>query len=224
MPNRSRPAARRLLAGLTWALVLLALWVWGRDITDGQGIAGPATGDIAAVGRPAGARLPPSYAPLATSRPGLVEILSVGVRAPVVPRGLDGNGGVDPPPFSKPGLVGWFAGGPAPGAAGAAVLVGHLDTRSQRAVFYRLGDVKPGEQVRVSREDGSVAEFTVEAVQVFTKSRFDPKQAYGPRKPGRAELRLITCGGDYDPQHHTYTANVVVSAYLTGARTPPPTV
>ncbi|MYV60994.1 class F sortase, partial [Streptomyces sp. SID4931] len=47
--------------------------------------------------------------------------------------------------------------------------------------------------------------------------------AYGPREDGRAELRLITCGGTYDHKTRSYTANVVVSAYLTGARGVPDT-
>ncbi|MFI1966048.1 class F sortase [Streptomyces pathocidini] len=207
----------RLIAGLTWGVVLLGLWLWGREITDGQGIAGPATGDVAAVGRPAGAQLPPSYVPLADARPERLDIASVGVRAPVIERGLDKDGAVDPPPYSQPGKVGWYDGGVTPGAAGTALLVGHVDTDSRPAVFHRLARVKPGERVRVAREDGSVAEFTVEAVEVFTKDRFDPKRVYGPRDRGRAELRMITCGGRYDAKARAYSANVVVSAYLTGA-------
>ena len=68
------------------------------------------------------------------------------------------------------------------------------------------------------RTDGTVAEFTIDDVQVFTRDRFDAHKAYGPRKDGRAELRLITCGGTFDRASHEYTANVVVSAYLTGEK------
>ncbi len=78
--------------------------------------------------------------------------------------------------------------------------------------------MKPGEQVEVVRDDGSVAEFTVDDVQVVTRERFDAGKAYGPRVAGRAELRLITCGGTYDQKTRSYSANVVVSAYLTGTR------
>lgn len=39
---------------------------------------------------------------------------------------------------------------------------------------------------------------------------------YGQRQADRAELRLITCGGTFDRKTGAYTANVVVSAYLTG--------
>ncbi|MET8767643.1 sortase, partial [Streptomyces sp. NPDC004658] len=102
-------------------------------------------------------------------------------------------------------------------AAGAALLVGHVDTATRPAVFYRLSTVKPGERIRVFRADGKVAEFTVDDIRVLPRDGFDARQAYGPRRPGRAELRLITCGGSFDRATRSYTANVVVSAYLTGA-------
>ncbi|MFE9454915.1 class F sortase [Streptomyces sp. NPDC006739] len=208
----------RLLTGVTWAVLLLGLWLWGRGVSDvRQSASGPATGDIAAVGRPApGARLPPAAAPLGQALPQRLDIPGLGVQAPVVARGLDGQGAVDPPPFDQPGVVGWYGSGTRPGAVGTAVMVGHVDTESRPAVFYRLRTLRPGGTIRVARSDGTVAEFTVDDVRVLPRAHFDARQAYGPRKPGRAELRLITCGGTFDRAGHTYTANVVVSAYLTG--------
>lgn len=141
----------------------------------------------------------------------------MGVQAPVVARGLDGRGAIDPPPFDQPGVVGWYASGAKPGAAGTALMVGHVDTETRPAVFYRLSTVKPGDTVRVMRDDGTVAEFTVDDVQVLPRDHFDARQAYGVRESGRAELRLITCGGTFDRADRSYTANVVVSAYLTGS-------
>ncbi|MFF5315818.1 class F sortase, partial [Streptomyces massasporeus] len=44
-------------------------------------------------------------------------------------------------------------------------------------------------------------------------------RVYGPHERGRAELRLLTCAGTFDRASGTYSANTVVSAYLTGART-----
>ncbi|MGC5342279.1 class F sortase [Streptomyces sp. DT171] len=217
MAAPDRPAGGgRMLTGVTWAVLLLGLWLWGRDITDGSGGPAPTTGDVAAVGRPIGVRLPPAHAPLRAAVPERVEIPSVGISAPVVPRGLDRGGGIEPPSFDTPQTVGWYDGGTKPGAAGAALLVGHVDTETRPAVFYPLSAAHPGEQVRVVRSDGSVAEFTIDDVQVFTREHFDAQKAYGPRKDGRAELRLITCGGTYDRATREYTANVVVSAYLTG--------
>ncbi len=136
----------------------------------------------------------------------------------MVARGLDARGAVDPPPYDQPGVVGWYRAGPKPGATGPALLVGHVDTETRPAVFYRLSTLKAGEAVRVFRADGKVAEFTVDDVRVLPRDGFDARQAYGPREPGRAELRLITCGGSFDRASGSYTANVVVSAYLTGTR------
>ncbi|MFF4185884.1 class F sortase [Streptomyces sp. NPDC001691] len=209
----------RLVTGLAWAVLLLGLWLWGRDVSGGSGsTSGPITGDIAAVGRPLGAPLPPAHDPLRGAAPQRVEIPSIGIAAPVVPRGLDAEGAVDPPPYNRPGTVGWFDGGARPGEAGAALLVGHVDTESKPAVFYGLSAARAGQQVKVTAADGTVAEFTIDDVRVFPRSHFDAATVYGPRQRGRAELRLITCGGTYDRRTKAYTANVVVSAYLTDAR------
>ncbi|NDZ64049.1 class F sortase [Streptomyces cyaneofuscatus] len=217
MSAPDRPAGTgRLLTGVAWAVLLLGLWLWGRDASGGM--SAPTTGDVAAVGRPLGAPLPPAHEPVEGAAPRSVEVPSVGIDAPVVRRGLDQDGAIDPPPYDLPQTAGWYGKGTEPGAEGAALLVGHVDTDTRPAVFYGLSAVRPGEKVKVTREDGSVAEFTVDDVQVVTRERFDAEKAYGPRVDGRAELRLITCGGKYDQKSRSYTANVVVSAYLTGAR------
>ncbi|MGW2086706.1 class F sortase [Streptomyces sp. NPDC001880] len=209
----------RLLAGVVWAVLLLGLWLWGRGVTDGSGASSaPTTGDVAAVGRPLGVPLPPPHDPIEGAVPERVEIPSIGVEAPVVARGLDKDGAIDPPPFDTPQTVGWFGGGTEPGAKGPALLVGHVDTETRPAVFYGLSAARPGAKVEITRADGTVAEFTIDDVQVFTRARFDADKAYGPRKDGRAELRLITCGGAYDRASRSYDANVVVSAYLTGEK------
>ncbi|MFJ2869115.1 class F sortase [Streptomyces sp. NPDC087298] len=209
----------RLPAGVAWAVLLLGLWLWGRGSADGSGTgSAPTTGDIAAVGRPLGVALPPPHDPIEGAVPERVEIPSIGVRAPVVARGLDEDGAIEPPPFDTPRTVGWYGGGTEPGAKGPALLVGHVDTETRPAVFYGLSAVRPGARVEVTRTDGTVAEFTVDDVQVFTRARFDADNAYGPRQDGRAELRLITCGGTFDQKSNEYDANVVVSAYLTGEK------
>ncbi|KUF17205.1 sortase [Streptomyces silvensis] len=208
----------RLLMGVVWALLLVGMWLWGNDITDVRGgLSGPTTGDVAAVGRPGGADLPPAREPLAAARPQRIDVPTLGVRAPVVARGLDIDGSIAPPAYTTAGTVGWYGGGVRPGAAGTSLFVGHVDTDRRPAVFYHLSTLRPGAKVRVTRDDGSVAEFTVDDVRVLGRDDFSAKAAYGPRERGRAELRLITCGGTFDRVSRTYSANVVVSAYLTGA-------
>ncbi|MFF3844696.1 class F sortase [Streptomyces sp. NPDC002328] len=207
----------RLLTVLAWALLLLGLWLWGREVSDVRpGESTAATGVVAGVGRADVGPLPPAAEPLRGALPRRVDIPELGVQAPVVARGLDARGAIDPPPYDQAGVVGWFAAGVRPGAAGAALMVGHVDTETRPAVFYKLSTLEAGGTIRIARDDGEIAEFTVDDVAVVPRERFDARQAYGVREPGRAELRLITCGGTFDRATRSYTANVIVSAYLTG--------
>ncbi|MDG4863161.1 class F sortase [Streptomyces sp. T-3] len=216
MADERSPVSTRLLTGLAWVVLLAGLLLWGSDLTDMPESA-PSIGDVSGIGQHADIQLPPAHKPLPPARPHRIDIPAIGVQAPVVKRGLDADKAIDPPPYDQKGLVGWYGGGVKPGAKGAALFVGHVDTETQPAVFYNLSTLRPGQQIRVTRADGSLAEFTVEDVQVFTRDRFDAQQAYGQREPDRAELRLITCGGTFDRAAKAYTSNVVVSAYLTGA-------
>ncbi|GHB41192.1 class F sortase [Streptomyces cirratus] len=209
----------RLLIFAAWTVLVFGLWLWGREITGVPAApAGQAGGSGAVV-----PGLPAVHSPLAAAPPARLDVPSLGIQAPVISRGLDREGAIEPPPYENPGTVGWWSGGTQPGRAGTALLVGHVDTRSKPAVFYGLSTVQRGEKVGVVRSDGSVAEFTIEDVRVYERAGFDPGKAYGPKVPGRAELRLVTCGGTYDKKAKQYSANVVVAAYLTGVKGGPGT-
>lgn len=223
------PADTRARAdGRTWAavgvaLLLLAAWLLGQHGRYGFAAGASAASEAAGKARtapPAAAGRPShpyaAHAALPAADPVRLDIPSLGIHAPVVRRGLT-DGTIDPPPYSMPGVTGWYAGGPAPGAAGAALIVGHVDTETGPAVFLRLGDARPHAEVDVTRADRSVAVFTVEAVEVVPKAHFDAARVYGSATPGRPELRLITCGGTFDPAAHAYTANLVVYAALTSS-------
>lgn len=207
--------------GRTWAtagvvLLLLAAWLFGHGhggapvATAGLGRAPTAVADHPA--RVYAARLP-----LPASPPVRIDVGSIGLHAKVVPRGLV-DGAVDPPPYSTPEVAGWYRDGPTPGQNGAALIVGHVDTETRAAVFYALSTVRKGALVAVTRADGTVAEFSVEAVEVVEKDRFDADRVYGTGDTDRPELRLITCGGTFDRAKQAYSANVVVYAALTGSR------
>jgi hypothetical protein len=124
--------------------------------------------------------------------------------------GLDiGADGVLQPPID-PDLAGWFVRGAAPGEPGPAVIAGHVDSRSGPAVFYRLDELAAGDRVEVARSDGQVFAYRVVTVESHPKNAFPTTRVYGP-SPG-PELRLITCGGDFDRRSRHYLDNVVVTA------------
>ena len=152
---------------------------------------------------------------LPESDPVAVSIPRIGVRSPLDDLGLKTDGTMKLPP---PARAGWFPGGAAPGALGPAVITGHVTWDGAPAVFYRLGTMRRGDQVSVTRKDGRTAVFTVTRVARFSKSQFPSRAVYGAID--HAGLRLITCGGTYDAARNSYLDNVVVFARLTAARGP----
>jgi len=148
---------------------------------------------------------------LAASPPVSIDIPSIGVRTSnLVNLERVRDGSLESPrDFSS---VGWYTAGPAPGQLGPAILAGHVDSHNGPAIFYRLGALKPGARVSVSRGDGSTATFAVDRVQRFPKDRFPTALVYGTTN--RAELRLITCGGSFDQKSGHYVDNVVAFAHL----------
>ncbi|NUR85244.1 MAG: class F sortase [Nonomuraea sp.] len=157
-------------------------------------------------------RLKGVAAPMAPARPYAVYIPSIGVAAPLMELGLDAAGAIQNPPFTPSNLAGWYRYGPVPGQRGAAVITGHLDTKSGPAVFEYLRNVKKGAQIQVLRADRSVAVFVVDRVEHTPKATFPTRKVYGKLTyPG---LRVITCGGSFDAQAHSYRENTIVYAHL----------
>ncbi|MFF4014168.1 class F sortase [Streptomyces sp. NPDC001843] len=169
----------------------------------------------AAEGRPEPAEERLESPALAPSPPTRIRIPAIRVNAPLMGLGLTSSGSLDVPPAGNKNLAGWYEAGITPGERGTAIVAGHVDNTEGPAVFYDLGGLRRGAAIEVDRQDGSVAVFTVDAVEVYSARDFPDKKVYGPAK--RPELRVITCGGGYS-KLTGYQGNVVVFAHLTGSR------
>lgn len=148
--------------------------------------------------------------PAAAVRPTRLHIPSLGVRSDLVDLILNAAGTLEPP--ASPAVPGWFTGAAIPGEPGPAVLAGHVDSRTGPGVFFALKDLRVGAEVVVERSDGRTARYRVVEVLVVAKADFPTARVYGPTPV--PELRLITCGGDFDRRTGRYLGNVVVSAVL----------
>ncbi len=144
--------------------------------------------------------------------PTVLRIPRIGVTTELVRLGLDRAGALAAPDVFE--RAGWFEAGPVPGDRGPAVLAGHVDSRDGPAVFFRLKELREGDEVLVDRSDGTTAVFGVASVRTFPKDQFPTAEVYGPT-PG-AELRLVTCGGPFDRAGGRYLDNVIVHAVPTG--------
>jgi sortase family protein len=157
----------------------------------------------------------PTATPVA--RPVSLQIPDIGVRTDLVRLGLTAAGTLQVPPTAA--VAGWYTGSPRPGAIGAAVIAGHIDSASGPGVFFRLRLLRPGDLVYVRRSGGSLAVFEVTAVRSYLKTRFPTRAVYGAVP--NAQLRLITCGGTFDQATGHYLSNVIVFATLrAGGRGP----
>ena len=106
--------------------------------------------------------------------------------------------------------VGWYRFGPVPGAAGSAVIVGHVDARTQGpGAFFRLSSLRPGNAIVVWLSDGARRSFSVDALRQYRKAALPPIIF---RRRGPPQLALITCGGPFDQASRHYRDNVVVYA------------
>ena len=154
-----------------------------------------------------------SYQP--TRVPVRLKIPEIGVDTGLQRLGREKDGTVAVPEGPhKWDMAGWYAGGARPGDPGSAVLLGHVDSTAGPAVFYRLRELRRGDEIRVVRADGSTVRFAVERVARYPKTRFPTDDVYYPALTPR--LRLVTCGGSFDPAARSYRANVIVFARLTG--------
>lgn len=145
----------------------------------------------------------------AVGDPVRLRIPSLGLSTSLIPLRLDRrNKLIAPERFD---VAGWNRSGPEPGERGAAVIAGHVDSRSGPAVFHRLGDLRPGAAIHVDTDRGRTLTFTARGLERHAKTAV-PDSVYRPTPT--PELRLITCGGTFDPTRRSYRDNVIVHAHL----------
>ena len=152
--------------------------------------------------------------PLGPSRPVRIRIASIGVNTVVNPLGKNQDGSLAvPQPGPRLDQAAWYDGSPTPGQPGPAIIEGHVDSVQGPSVFFRLGALRPGQKVEVTRSDGLHLEFVVDAVRDFPKSSFPTSLVYGGKNLSRPSLRLITCS-DFDESTHHHVGNEVVFLHL----------
>ena len=71
-----------------------------------------------------------------------LQIPAIGVSTPLVKLGRLPDGSLEVPKDWD--TAGWYDGGPRPGQPGPAVILGHVDSKTGPAVFYRLRALRPG--------------------------------------------------------------------------------
>ncbi len=89
------------------------------------------------------------------------------------------------------------------------VVAGHLDSKTGPAVFYHVQDLRFGDRVFISFDDGSNTSYTVRQIERIDKDKFPSQRVYNS---GKGEVRLVTCGGKFNKHTGHYEDNIVVYA------------
>jgi Sortase domain len=221
MPDLAHPGSSRLGIACVW-LIGAGLMVIGLNAELHHWAPPPVPPSSAAIshGAVTAAQRGMIGAPMGRSLPVTVAIPTIRVRARIIPLGLDPGGGVAVPSLNTPFLTSWYDRGSAPGEPGPAVLFGHVDSaKVGPAVFYRLGDLRPGDLVYVTRTDRRTAVFRVNAVEMYSERNFPVGKVYG--FTSGPTLRLITCGGTFDDGTHHYLDRIIAFAVYQGQQPGP---
>jgi hypothetical protein len=144
----------------------------------------------------------------AVAAPARLRIPALRVDSPLETLGLHPDGSIAVP--ADPGRAGWFTGGPRPGQAGPAVILGHVDSRTGPGIFAGLAGLRGGAVVRIDRADGSTVTFRVTGITRVAKEAFPTDLVYAPTL--HPALRLVTCGGAFDRARGSYRENVIAFA------------
>ncbi|WP_203899940.1 class F sortase [Virgisporangium aliadipatigenens] len=189
------------LAGTAWAL--------RKDPASSPPAAAPSSAPPSTAGPLTATVVSPAATAQDLPAPERVRIGAIGVDAELEQIDVGAGGTLTPPTdFHR---AGWFAKGAAPGDLGPAVIAGHVDTREGPAVFFRLRDLKPGDTIEVVRGPKTLS-FQITATESFAKTAFPTNKVYGPTPV--PELRLVTCGGDFDDGTGHYADNLIIYAVM----------
>ena len=137
-------------------------------------------------------------------------IPSIGVDTVIESVGKTDAGEVGVPQDSK--NAAWYNLGIAPGQPGNAVIAGHLDNKTGRAVFWRLRELKVDDTITVIDAGGSERTFAVIEVAAYPYNEAPINKIFGFDL--EHDLNLITCTGRWNSKTHTYSQRLVVYTRL----------
>lgn len=142
-------------------------------------------------------------------RPLSLHIPSLGIDAPIEAVTVNADGALAVP--ADPSHLGWWSAGPAPGAPqGTAVIDGHVDwTGIGPGALFHLTNIKIGADVIITETAGPIR-FRVAALREYPKATLPWQHIFNQNVASR--LVLITCGGKFNPQTHSYHDNIVAYA------------
>lgn len=149
-------------------------------------------------------------APPRAGQPARLKIAAINVDAAVEQVGKTPDGAMDVPRnFDE---TAWYQFGPRPGEQGNAVIDGHVDSTTGKAVFWDLRKLVRGDQIVVVGDDGVERRFIVVDMGAYATADVPLARVFGPATG--VHLNLITCDSNttFNYTTHSYDGNFIVYA------------
>lgn len=196
-----------------WLLLALCLELVGCGTQSNAAAANHQDGPAYTANTPQGSPTPAGTA-ISEAGPRRLIIPAIAVDAPIEEVGILASGDLQTPTRDPWVNTGWYKDGPEPGQQGSSVIDGHLDRPGgYPAVFWRLRDLKVGNEVELVDSSGKTLHFRVTDVEYYQPLKAPLQQIFGDS--GGKYLNLITCAGDWIPSQSQTTLREVVYTTLT---------
>ena len=92
------------------------------------------------------------------------------------------------------------------------MIAGHVDSKTGPAVFYKLKDLKKGDKIVVSDDDGKQLTFEVVRTEDYPRKNAPVDKVFGFTY--RKKLNLITCTGNFNRDAGTHEKRLFVYTEL----------
>lgn len=153
---------------------------------------------------------------LSSAQPRKIVIPYLGVDGCIEKVGIDQHGAIAVP--TNIHFAGWYVDSAMPGEKGLSVIDGHVLGRYNDAIFARLAQIRPGEDINIEFTNDTSLQF--EMVDIRTFAAEEASQRLFEKLPGvEHQLTLVTCIGAYDQAANTYDKRVIVRSALKDAPT-----
>ena len=147
---------------------------------------------------------------VAASRPRVLTVKALSVRARVLEVGRDGRNQPQLPKNSYD--VGWYNASALPEKNGAVVMSGACSGSVGNGVFRRLNELQVGSEISLERGDGGVFAYQVESIETVRADTVNMADVLVPFNRASEGLNLIGCAGSYDSKTNDFANRVIVYA------------
>lgn len=151
---------------------------------------------------------------VAPNLPKYISIPSIGVvKARIIQLGLKSNKQIASP--SNIYDVGWFKQSAEPGQSGqrdAMFLFGHVSSWTAGGVFFKLKNLRPGNEIKIVRGDNKEFTYYVKRLKIYPHDKVDMQAVLSPVDKQFPGLNLMTCTGSVIQGTSEFSERLVVFA------------